>query len=291
VTASSSSQCPVNSPSQATPQKSQAMQKGVIVTEEMKVVPLADITTMTVEELKIDSEEFDPFRPLQRSAILDRLDMPQNATIEVLEDNPGSFNAGVWIIQDINTTGLVMKLVPHLRQKPSRASDSEKYMSLQRQCPHIVTEFSLSFPVKIFQLRGPRGNRCKDVIVMRRATGLQLTQHIYHKINGGQAAQLLHIFKELGSFLHTVHRAYKAMQHGDCQPSNVFYDELLGHFTLIDCADFGYGPYVAEGGENDVEHFTEGLKTLTRWYGEEMIADLERQFRNAYLDAKSSRPR
>jgi hypothetical protein len=253
-------------------------------------VPMADTTWMTVEELRMDGDIFDPCRPQLRSLLLERLQVPQSSVIEALQDNPGSFNDGVWIVVDSNSTGLVLKLVPHIRQHHARATDTEKFINLQKQCPHIVTEFSLSFPLKIFQLRGPRGNRCKDLIVMRRATGLQLTQHMYHKINGGQPPQLLQIFSELGTFLHTLHRAYQAMQHGDCQPSNVFYDELTGIFTLIDVADLGYGPYVAEGGENDVEHFIDGLKTLSRWYGEKIVADCERRFRAAYLEAKS-RPR
>merc|ERR1712072_1131156 len=97
---------------------------------------------------------------------------------------------------------------------------------------------------------------------------------------------LLKIFKAFGGHMSTIHRVYRGMQHGDCQPSNVFYDELTGIFTLIDVADFGYGPYMAVGGENDVEHFVDGLKSLTQWYGEELIADCEREFRAGYEEKR-----
>jgi hypothetical protein len=268
------------------PQVEEPTQASVVIEQQ---VALADVTTMTVEELQMDQESFDPLYPPMRSVLLDRLGLPQTMTIESLLDNPGSFNDGVWMVFDGFTTGLVLKLVPHSRSHPSRATDAEKFINLQRRCPKLVTEFSLAFPLRIFQLKSPRGTRCKDLIVMRRAHGLQLTQHLYHKFHSDQHPQLLEIFQELGTFLAVLHRVYKGMQHGDCQPSNVFYDELSGNFTLIDVADFGYGPYVAEGGENDVEHFGDGLKTLTQWYGDNFIEDLIRNFKAAYLEEKNRR--
>jgi tRNA A-37 threonylcarbamoyl transferase component Bud32 len=226
-----------------------------------------------------------------RSVLLDRLGLPQTMQIESLLDNPGSFNDGVWMVFDGFTTGLVLKLVPHCRSHPSRATDAEKFITLQRRCPKLVTEFSLAFPLRIFQLKSPRGTRSKDLIVMRRASGLQITQHLYHKFHAGHHNLLLQMFAEFGTFLAVMHRVYKGMQHGDCQPSNVFYDEISGNFTLIDVADFGYGPFVAEGGENDVEHFCDGMKTLTQWYGENFTEDILRSFRNGYQEEQLNRRR
>merc|ERR1711865_470545 len=187
------------------------------------------------------------------------------------------------------THGLVLKLVDNNRRHQTRLTDTEKFINICNRCPNIVSEFSMAFPVKIFQLRAPNGQRAKDVIVMRKASGLQLTHVLYHKYHGNELEELLRIFKEFGSFMATIHRVYQGMQHGDCQPSNVFYDSLNGFFTLIDVADFGYGPFMAEGGDNDVEHFVDGLKTLTRWYGQKFIGDAERSFRSGYLEEKSRR--
>lgn len=254
--------------------------------EQVQVV-MADVTSMTTEELKLDMAVFDPAQPQLRSKLLKRLGFPETATIEkYTEGDHGSFNDGVWLLSDTNSHGLVLKLVPHQRARPSRATDSEKYVNLQRQRPNIVTENSLSFPLKIFQLKGPSGTKPKDLLVMREAPGFQITHHLYYKFHGGSSSALLDIFKELGIFMCTMHRVYKGMQHGDCQPSNVFYDETTGYFTLIDVADFGFGPYMADGGEDDVEHFIVGLKSLSEWYGENLIADCERQFRTGYMEEK-----
>jgi hypothetical protein len=69
------------------------------------------------------------------------------------------------------------------------------------------------------------------------------------------------------------------MQHGDCQPSNVFYDASTGNFTLIDIAGMGHGQ-----GENDVAQFTQGLKMMTQWYGRQFMAQAEKHFRAGYYE-------
>jgi len=61
-------------------------------------------------------------------------------------------------------------------------------------------------------------------------------------------------------------------------------------FTLIDMADFGYGPYMADGGEDDVKHFIDGLSQLSTFYGEDVIAHCEKFFRQGY-DTETKRGR
>jgi len=242
-----------------------------------------------MEELRLDGYQFDPFNPRTRSLLQARLGFAENSTIEASEDNSGSFNLGVWNVFSKETNGLVLKLVDNNRRHHTRATDAEKFEKFRRQCPNLVGEFSMSFPVYIFQLRAANGQRQKDLIVMRKAPGLQLTHILFHKYHANELTDLLRIFKEFGSFMATIHRVYQGMQHGDCQPSNVFYDKFNGFFTLIDIADFGYGPFIAEGGENDVEHFISGLKTLARWYGQKVISDAERQFREGYMEEKNKK--
>lgn len=258
----------------------------------MMCIAFPDVEKMTVEELRMGSSDFDPLNPQTRLQLLEKLGFAKNSTIELSQDNSGSFNYGVWNLYNSTTHGLCLKLVESTRRHPARLTDSEKCQKLAAMCQRIVNEFTLSFPVKIFELRAPSGARCKhDLIVMRRAAGIQLTQILYHKWHANQRDELLRMFNEFGSFMHTMHRVYKGMQHGDCQPSNVFYDLINGYFTLIDVADMGYGPFVADGGENDVEHFVKGLKTLTKWYSQQFIADAERQFRAGYAEAEKLRPR
>jgi peptidase E len=116
--------------------------------------------------------------------------------------------------------------------------------------------------------------------------GMQMTQYMFAKFSSGQAAELPSIFQELGKIMKAIHLTYRindrSMQHGDCQPSNVFYDEASGVFTLIDVADFGFGPYLAQGGGDDVQQFIDGLHTLTPWYGKKLIEDCALFFRMGY---------
>jgi hypothetical protein len=243
---------------------------------------------MTIENLKLDVDGFDPGRPWQTSTLLEKLGLPLTATIETTPDSGGCFNDGIWTVSCAEYTDIILKRVPH-QNGVNRPSDTKLYVELQKQIPGLVSEYALSFPLKIFRLSGPTGTRCKDLIVMRRAMGMQLTQHMFHKSIGmGQdpaswkLQELLEIFSKFGAFMHTIHRVYKERQHGDCQPSNVFYDEQTEQFTLIDVADFGYGPYLAAGGEDDVQHFVDGIKSLSQWYGSSLIADCEKHFRMGY---------
>jgi hypothetical protein len=245
--------------------------------------------TMTVEELKMNSDVFDPSCPKLKAKLLEKLGMPETSHIEKLEGDRGAFNEGVWMVSDANAPVVVLKLVPHQRVRRDRCTDREKYCNLQAELPSIAMESSLSFPRKIFQLKGPSGIRSEDLIVMRQAAGNQLTYHLFTKFRGGEETALLDIFKAFGGFLRKVHQVYRGMQHGDCQPSNIFYDESSRCFTMIDVADLGFGPYLAEGGEDDVEHFVERLKTLAQWYGENLLADCEMAFRAGYLEESGKR--
>lgn len=255
-----------------------------VKTAEVAKVDLASMT-MVVEELKVSTDAFDPCEPGMKLQLVERLGFSETAVVEKLGGDQGAFNLGVWAMYHTNSLGVILKLVPH-QARAFRASDAEKYIKLQAQRPLIPTELSLAFPLKVLQLKGPTGTISHDLIVMRRAPGFQLTYHLCHKFHGGAVPALLDIFEEFGTFLCTIHRVYKGMQHGDCQPSNVFYDESSGFFTLIDVADMGFGPYFADGGEDDVEHFITGLKSLTQWYSETVIDDCEKQFRKGYLEEK-----
>lgn len=237
-----------------------------------------------MEELRLDGYQFDPFNPRTRSLLQAKLGFAENSTIEACKDNSGSFNLGVWNVFSKETNGLVLKLVDNNRRHHTRATDAEKFEKLRRQCPNLVGEFSMSFPVHIFQLRAANGQRQKDLIVMRKAPGLQLTNILFHKYHANELTDLLRIFKEFGTFMATIHRVYKGMQHGDCQASNIFYDESSREFTLIDVADFGYEDKMAVGGDDDVEHFAAGLISLSQHYGKDLMVECTKLFRAGYSE-------
>jgi hypothetical protein len=239
-----------------------------------------------LEELLMHEAPFDPLHPCVKSVLLAKLRLSEAATIQECPDNSGSFNNGVWFVFDCTASGtskFVLKQVRNYRILPDMATDTEKFLKLQRQHPDIRSESMITFPCNIFELVSIDGTKDSDLIVMRKATGLQITQHLFYKFQREQTDQLLDIFKRFGTFMRRFHQSYNGMQHGDCSPSNVFYDDVSGNFTLIDVADFGYGPYLAVGGENDVEHFIDGLKTLSSWYGSVFLSTCEDEFRNAYM--------
>jgi hypothetical protein len=249
-----------------------------------KEIPSLNATAMTIEVFALDQIDFDPSRPQLKAKLLENLGL-ENAVFDKLDsDSSGCFNDGIWTVSDAITTGLVLKLVPH--HLSGRKADREKYKELQQRCPKIMKEFSLTFPLKILQLQEPSGAINKDLIVMRKAMGMQITQHLFIKFQSGRDAELPIIFQEFGKFIKAVHLTYRvnnvSMQHGDCQPSNVFYDEFSRVFTLVDVADFGFGPYLAEGGEDDVQNFVDGLNTLTPWYGKSLIDTCAKHFRMGY---------
>jgi hypothetical protein len=258
-----------------------------------KKIPFADANSMTIEEFSLDQSDFDPSRAQLKAKLLKRLGL-ENAVFDKLDsDNSGCFNDGIWVVSDATTTGLVLKLVPH---KGKGKTDREKYKDLQRLCPNILTDFSLTFPVKILQLKEPSGAINKDLIVMRKAVGMQITQYMWNHFNRGRAAELLCMFHNFGKFLKAIHSTYRdvnrSMQHGNCHPSDVFYDEVSRVFTLVDVADFGFGPHVVGGGEDDVQLFLDSLHTLTPWYGESLIEDFAVFFRTGYnFDGNPSTPR
>jgi endonuclease YncB( thermonuclease family) len=250
-----------------------------------KEIPMAEVRTMTIEELSLDQSDFDPNRAQLKAKLLKELGLTCADIDKVEAANAGSFNDGLWTVSDPTTTGFVLKLVPHSRGEGGK-TDREKYLELQRRCPHIVAEFSLTFPVKILKLREPSGAINQDLIVMRQALGMQLTHYMWNKVNIGQSSDLPSIFHDFGKFIKSVHMNYRAknrsMQHGDCQPSNVFYDDVSRLFTLVDVADFGFGPFLAKGGEYDVLHFVDGLYLLTPWFGKALIEDCALFFRMGY---------
>jgi hypothetical protein len=252
---------------------------------------MADATTMTVEEFSLDQSDFDPSRPQLKTKLLEKLGL-ENAVLDKLDsDNSGCFNDGIWIVSDATTTGLVLKLVPH--HHSGREADREKYKGLQKMCPKILTEFSLTFPIKILQLKEPSGAINKDLIVMRKAVGMQITHYMWNHFNCGRAAELLCLFHSFGKFLKAIHSTYRdssrSMQHGNCHPSNVFYNDVSRLFTLVDVADFGFGPDLVEGGEDDVQFFLDSLHTLTPQFGKPLIEDCAVFFRTGYRSPSTPR--
>jgi len=228
-------------------------------------VALPHVAQMTVEDMWIDLDEFDITCRDLRLQLLTKLGFKEHGDLEALRDSTGACKNGVWHLSTIDSPGLVLKLVETCENQSVSIMDVERFAKIQARFPEIVKELAFAFPVKILQLRGPLGNRLKDLIVMRRAPGESLELIIHRKAQAGEIAAIFDILRQFGTFLRTVHQVYNGMQHGNCQPSKVFYDEKCKNFTLIDVVDLGFGP-------NDVDEFAAALNTLSGNYGSELAA-------------------
>jgi hypothetical protein len=238
-----------------------------------------------MEDLQYDTVEFDPAAVRCKLQLTSKLGFTQNARIESFKANCGGQNQGMWSISDASQA-LMLKLVSSRRHHPAIPTETESFLKLAREYPSLVNDRDLAFPLKIFRCRGPAGRETHDLIAMRKACGECFTDVIFRKWQSRRSTELMQDFEALGCFLANVHNKY-GLQHGDFQPSNVFYDEASGHFTMIDIADLAplNSSLVRDG---DVEHFLEGLRLLARCHGEQLRSEGARRFKAGY--AKSRQP-
>jgi len=235
-----------------------------------------------VEELLFSGTPFDPTVPLVRTLILEKLKAPKNATIVQLRQE-GGLNEGMWVLSS-SSGSLILKLVPHERRHPLMPSEAEQFVKLARDHPAMIDDAALAFPIKIFGCREQgREKPSLDLIVMRKAPGLCFSDVIGRRWFLNQRVELMRELHALGSFLADVHVRHN-MQHGDFTPSNVFYDEATGVFTMVDVSDFG--PQVWDSLENDVQRFGKGIQMLSKCqcYGEQLYLEGRPQFEAGYRD-------
>jgi tRNA A-37 threonylcarbamoyl transferase component Bud32 len=157
-------------------------------------------------------------------------------------------------------------------------SEAERFAKLSREHPSIANDPAVAFPLKVFRCIGHGGAHSHDLIVMRKVRGQPLGDVIAVKRGTGQLQDVMRILRQLGSFLSRFHRSYNNKQHGDFQPSNVFYDESSGAFAMIDIADLGSTLH----SEGDVSHFCKSLQILSNCYGQQFYIEGKRNFEEGY---------
>jgi hypothetical protein len=221
-----------------------------------------------VEDLQIGMAACDPSQEPLRSQILAKLGLPQQARIERLSNNSGGLNAGMWVVE-----GLVLKLV----RSQGMLSEADKFARISREHPSIANDPTIAFPVKVFRCIGHAGAHSHDLIVMRKARGRPVGDVLALKRSSGQLHDVMRILRQLGSFLSRFHKSYNNKQHGDFTPSNVFYDESCGTFTMIDIADLGNS-----SSEGDMQHFCKSLQILSHSYGQQFYTEGRRNFEEGY---------
>lgn len=208
-----------------------------------------------------------------------KLGLAQSARVTPLKLHTGGMNLGMWTVCD-SSQALMLKLVSSQRHHPMIPTEAESFLKLAKDYPNLVHDRELAFPVKIFRCKGPVGRATRDLIVMHKAPGEVFTDVINRKWTERRVSELMQDFEALGSFLANFHHKH-GLQHGDCQPSNIFYDEATRQFTMLDIADLS-SESSSKVSESDVEHFCKGVRLLARCHGDQLHSEGVLRFKAGY---------
>jgi len=236
-------------------------------------------------EIHIGPASFEPTQPALLQQLVRKLGVSPNSKIEAMQGFSGGLNEGIWFLRDPQNSvslgrpssgDLVLKLVKCKRIAPSVPTEAENILKVAAQHPSICGDLSVAFPVRVFSCMGPSGKRY-DLIVMERCRGKQLAEIMATKWHSGKVLELLSIFEHVGRCVAAFHQKYGNMQHGDLQPSNIFFDEELCQCTLIDVGGIGI-----RTAETDAEHFGKSLKLMGSAYGPQISVDGVRHYLSGY---------
>jgi len=219
-------------------------------------------------ELQIGRQPFDPNSATIKPQLLSLLGIHRNTSFSCLGSNSGGLNEGLWTLH-AHGQDLIIKLVGASRQ------ESDKLVQLSARYPDMASDSMLAFPLQVVRCVGTDGTHRYDLVVMKRARGTRLGDYVGEKWYGGESDKLMQVLWKLGSCLRKFHSRYGHSQHGDFQPSNIFYDEDSNNFTFIDVADIG-----RQG--NDIEHFLKSLKILAGAYGPKFLCEASGAFECGY---------
>jgi len=233
---------------------------------------------LELDDLQMGPEGFNPLKPPLRQQLLTKLGLPQSASISPMQGFRGGLNEGVWFVKALGSREeLVLKLVRCNRIAPNVLTEAENFSKIYREHPQVIRDPAIAFPVKIFRCVDRANVRKHDLIVMRKTRGERLAEWIARKWYASDIQIVLQIFEFLGVCLAEFHARYGNAQHGDFQPSNIFYDEDSGDACFIDIGGMGVPTM-----ETDVEHFVKSLNLLAETYGQQLAADGRVWFEQGY---------
>jgi len=228
-----------------------------------------------------DDGVFDPLQPEFSEKLFQMLGVGDGATAEKLPGFQGGLNEGVWALReapgvDGHSQEWIMKLVRGKRLVPALPTEAENLDRLVSEHPGIVADALLAFPIRTVGCLGTSG-KAYDLIVMRRAPGERLAEVICHMWYAGRHEDLWVVIQRVGAAVAEFHARYLNSQHGDMQPSNIFWDESSQQVTFIDVG--GMGVPVERG---DVDHFAHAVQLLATAYGNDFEADCLHAFQSGY---------
>lgn len=236
---------------------------------------------LAIGVLQMSSDVFEPTAPALGSQIVRYLGCSPNSSIQKLTANFGGCNCGVWLLID-GRAKFVLKLVRSQRHHRLYPTDAEKCAELASRFPQMLNDPLMSFPIMILKCLGAGGKDCYDLLVMREAPGYRLSDIIAHRFNTGQSDRIPDLLRQTGNFLSRFQASY-GLQHGDFNPSNVFYEEASGRFTAIDVSNMGVAPYADK---DDFGHFNAALMGWHESYGAQLMTLCSAAFAAGYRDAR-----
>mmetsp|Transcript_15553 Transcript_15553/g.36654 ORF Transcript_15553/g.36654 Transcript_15553/m.36654 type:complete len:564 (-) Transcript_15553:68-1759(-) len=240
----------------------------------------AELVNQLKGELRV-GQGFDPRRPEIRSQLLALLKLPAGAHIQEMSGFKGGLNLGIWLVS--GGQDLVLKQVRCFRVASNVLTEAENFIRIVKEHPEIVNDPLVAFPVKILSCIGAEGKLVSDLIVMRRSRGERLCEYVATKFYAGQVPQLRSAVEQVGQALARFHQRYANQQHGDFQPSNIYYDEKTKTVFFIDVGGMG----VPTTG-NDLEHFHQCMRSMTTGYKPDLHVELLQAFDKGYQSCPSS---
>ncbi|CAJ1373075.1 unnamed protein product [Effrenium voratum] len=237
----------------------------------------AEIVSRLCGELRCG--RFDPQLPEVRQQLLAQLQLRPNSRIQEMGGFAGGLNQGIWIVTSGNQK-LVLKQVRCQRIASNILTEAENFVRIVKDHPEISRDPLIAFPVKLLSCIGPEG-KFSDVICMKKSPGERLCEFVAAKFYAKQMVLLQRALQQVGQALARFHQRYEE-QHGDFQPSNIYYQEKTGVVTFIDVGGMGV-PTMG----NDVDHFHQCMRAMTVSYNANLYVDLLRAFDKGYQSPAS----
>ncbi|OLP93719.1 hypothetical protein AK812_SmicGene24355 [Symbiodinium microadriaticum] len=153
----------------------------------------------------------------------------------------GGLNLGIWLVS--GGAELVLKQVRCARVASNVLTEAENFIRVVKEHPEtfrpqisrITQDPAVAFPVFLgffFNMDSGGADRrpVSDVIVMKKSRGERLCEYVATKFY----ASWLEGLCEPGAAALRSHGGYGNQQHGDFQPSNIYYDESTASVSFID---------------------------------------------------------
>lgn len=223
---------------------------------------------------------FEPRQPEIRAQLAQQLSLGGRAQIQAMSGFKGGLNLGIWLVS--GGAELVLKQVRCARVASNVLTEAENFIRVVKEHPEITQDPVVAFPVKILSCVGADRRPVSDVIVMKKSRGERLCEYVATKFYANQVPQLCAAMEAVGRALRRFHERYGNQQHGDFQPSNIYYDESTASVSFIDVGGMG----VPTTG-NDLEHFHQCMRSMTTGYQPHLHVDLLNSFDKGYQSSPS----